>query len=1104
VTRINSAGTRWWYPASAVAFLAIGAALLAHLAGAPGREPIPNEQPPGFDSPGEAMEWILMSYRDERGQIPRDGLLRARAQAAAMRGDSMQKTQAADAVGMPTATAGITRGAWDWIGPTNIGGRVRALVLLNASTILTGGVAGGVWKSTNAGATWRVIDDFLANLAVSTIVSRPGQSHVLYAGTGEGFFNADSIRGAGIFLSTNEGESWSQLPSTANVDFDFVNRLAFSADGNTLLAATRTGLFRSTDSGNSWVRVLTTTNMLDVKFLAGSSSQVVASGRGRNAFFSSNGGQTWGVSGGLTPTGTAIRVELAVSASSPNIVYASVEETSGQIWKSTDSGVTFAKVGDPAHLSTQGWYDNVIWVDPTNPDHVVAGGVSLFRSTNGGANFSTISSCHVDQHAIVHDPGYNGTTNRRVYFGSDGGVCRMDDVGVNLVTSLRNGLGITQFYGAGGNAGAGRIMGGTQDNGTLRYDVGAGSNVWATQFGSDGGFSAVDPTDANVLYGETQNFRIHRSLTGGTPSQFIYGGTGATSCSKPVPYQITDACNGTANFISPFILDPNEPNRLLAGGRSLWRSNDPKATNTATTGPSWSAIKLPTLTNSNISAIAVAPGNSNLVWVGHNSGEVGTTVNGLDAAPIWSAVDAGIPNRVVNSIAIDPADSRIVYVALGGFTGDNLWKTINGGATWQDATGSGGSGLPDVPVRSIVLHPTVRDWLYAATDVGVFASENGGESWSLPHEGPANVAVFQLFWMDTTLVAVTHGRGMYTAVAGSIRPVFARRPQSQGVVSGHSVTFNVAALGAGPFEFQWYRGSTGDTSNPIAGATSTSYNTGPLKQTASYWVRLTSPFGTTDSNTATLTILPWVTLLTGNTVQGSQPNGGGSTIGKTSSTMPAGPFDQTASYSPPLVSSLPATKRATTMSSAPSLMAGVSPVSTGTGAPFQAPGITAALSTSTSLPASLQAAPTIASMYSWSGRTPAVPGEAASIVAAAAPSPAVNGHVAAAFAPALVSVEVISGQSRVKPQSGGLAASPYASSPTAEPESDARAIQRPAQPVARRVEASRADVDRIATSTAANPTRPGPDQTPLNRVPLPVVLAIVLVAAGFVVMRRKR
>jgi hypothetical protein len=440
---------------------------------------------------------------------------------------------------------------------------------------------------------------------------------------------------------------------------------------------------------------------------------------------------------------------------------------------------------------------------------------------------------------------------------------------VNVVTSLRNGLGITQFYGGGGSGGAGRLLGGTQDNGTLLYNLADGTNAWTTESGSDGGFAAVDPVDPNNLYGEIQNFRLHRSLTGGPPSQFIYGGTGGQSCTKNVPFQITDACNGDSNFVAPFVLDPNDPNRLLAGGKSLWRTNDARTANTSSTGPVWTAIKAPTATSSFISAVAVAPGNSDVVWVGHNNGDVYVTFTGTASAPAWLKTDTVLPNRAVTAIAIDSSDARIAYVAFGGFSPDCLWRTTNAGVTWEDISGSGSAGLPDVPVRSIVIHPFLLSWLYAATDVGVFASEDGGATWHVPHDGPSNVAVFQLFWMDATLVAVTHGRGMYAFVTASDKPAFARRPLSEAVLPGQAIAFTAAAVGVQPLTYQWYRGVSGDTSSPITGATSGSFTTPPITSTTNFWVQVRNPFGTADSNTATLTVLPWATLFPGVRSQGT-------------------------------------------------------------------------------------------------------------------------------------------------------------------------------------------------------------------------------------------
>ena len=319
---------------------------------------------------------------------------------------------------------------------------------------------------------------------------------------------------------------------------------------------------------------------------------------------------------------------------------------------------------------------------------------------------------------------------------------------------MNNNLGITQFYGAAGNASSGVIVGGTQDNGTLRYT--GDTEKWDEVFGGDGGWSAADPTDPDYFYGEYVYLQIHRSTNGGASANYIYSG-------------ISDA-GGCANFIAPFILDPNDPNRMLAGGCSLWRSNNVKAA-----VPSWTSIK-PSFVGStwekSIGAVAAAEGNSDIIWVGHNNGRVYKTTNGSNASPSWTQMDLNtpnLPNRMVLRITIDPRDHDIVYVTFAGFSADNIWRTADGGATWSDITGSGATGLPDVPVRSLVIDPDYAEYLYVGTEVGIFASEDSGATWALPQDGPANVSVDELFWMDTKLVAATHGRGLYMADLAKIK-----------------------------------------------------------------------------------------------------------------------------------------------------------------------------------------------------------------------------------------------------------------------------------------------------------------------------------------------
>jgi Bacterial Ig domain/Calx-beta domain/Domain of unknown function (DUF4214) len=690
------------------------------------------------DQPDEAMKWRMGSLVDETGKIPEGAEVRAWLHKKQMPIDP--SAWPAAAVNATDTVAGLTPTGWQWLGPGNIGGRVRSIIIHpnDPQTLWLGSVSGGIWKTTDGGASWQPLADFLTNLAVSSMVIDPTNPNVLYAGTGEGYFNGDSIRGAGVFKTTDGGATWNQLLQTAaSPNWYYVDRLAISpADNQVLLAATRSGVWRSADGGTTWSRRLTTSFMFDVNFDPTEASKAIASGDNGTIRYSTDGGLTWNPATGISGS----RIEVAYARSSPNIVYASVENGQGQVYKSTDGGQSYSLInGTSQHLQDQGWYDNALWVDPTNPNNIVVGGITLFRSTNGGANFSQIGSVHADQHIIIEAPGFDGVTNKTVYFGNDGGIYRTTDINAGFVntTELNNNLGITQFYGAAGNVSSGRIVGGTQDNGTLRYL--GNTETWDSVAGGDGGWCASDPTNPNFFFGEFQWLQLHRSIDGGGTAQSIYQG-------------ITDAVpNGTTNFIAPFILDPNNPNTLLAGGANLWRSNNAKGSPL-----NWTIIK--TTIGSNISAIAVANGNSDIVWVGHNNGNIFVTTNGTAASPTWTQVNMPAAGRRNTRITIDPTNSNRVYVTFGGYAAGNVWRTDNAGASFVNIT----NNLPIAPVRSLVVWQNNPNYLYVGTEVGVFASANGGQTWSPSNDGPTNCSVDELFWMGNTLVAATHGRGMFS------------------------------------------------------------------------------------------------------------------------------------------------------------------------------------------------------------------------------------------------------------------------------------------------------------------------------------------------------
>ena len=679
--------------------------------------------------------------------------------------------------------AGLQPSQWQSIGPSNVGGRVRAIAFDpgRPNRMLAGTASGGLWISDNAGDSWRANSDFLPNLSVTTIVFDPLAPNNVYLGTGEA---SAGLVGVGVFKSTDGGETWRYLATTnvdANPDWRFVNRLAIHPTQTQVLLAgvtnndfTGGAIYRSTDGGENWTRVFTR-RVLDVAFDPNDPANAVAGLDDGTIAFSRDGGASWQRTAPLVETpsgrGRTARAEIAFARSQGGAVYASVDNAKGEVWRSNDAGATWTKLATPAHLSEQGDYDNTLWVDPTDAAHVIVGGLDLYQSRDGGLTFVKVSdwrntpaSPHADHHALASPPDF-GPSNRRLFNGNDGGIYRAANVDLVSVSagwsSVNSGLAVTQFYsGAGHTAAGGRVIGGTQDNGSLQLDL-AG---WRPFRGGDGGYVAVDPLSDLTFYGSYVYLAIHRSINGG-PSTYICQGI-----TEALPNEgSTTYCGGSniraANFIAPFILDPNDRNRLLAGAASLWVTD-----NARTTPVAWRMVKEPSdVTDNFINAIAVHEGNGNLVWVGHNNGELYRSVNGRSTSPTWTrmGIGSGLPSRRVQRITIDADNPNRVIVAFTGFVANNVWQTLNGGTTWASITGN----LPNAPVFDVKRHPFNPQWLYAATSVGVFTSENGGASWSTTNEGPANIRVRELFWLDDqTLAAATYGRGMFKVNVASGGP----------------------------------------------------------------------------------------------------------------------------------------------------------------------------------------------------------------------------------------------------------------------------------------------------------------------------------------------
>ncbi|MCK5839456.1 MAG: hypothetical protein KAG99_06385, partial [Bacteroidales bacterium] len=301
--------------------------------------------------PGEAIRFRMMQRADENGFIPMDGLVKAKAKIESMQTDD----------------AGLWN--WEWLGPGNIGGRIRAILIhpTSTSTMWIGGVAGGIFKSTNGGSSWSVVDDFMANLAITSLVMDPNNYSIMYASTGEGFGNADGLPGAGIFKSTNGGVTWTQLESTNNTVFRWVNRLEHHPDSSGVLYAAITAphsVWKSNDGGNTWNSVLSTsTRATDVKINPNVPNRVLV-GCLNDCYLSNDYGVSWtelttGAANKLPSNPGRCEVTFCRATYAKSYISMDRNDTGGsdkgEIWWSTDSGVTWSRRSETHYLQRQGW-----------------------------------------------------------------------------------------------------------------------------------------------------------------------------------------------------------------------------------------------------------------------------------------------------------------------------------------------------------------------------------------------------------------------------------------------------------------------------------------------------------------------------------------------------------------------------------------------------------------------------------------------------------------------------------------------------------------------------------------------------------------------------
>lgn len=686
----------------------------------------------GF-KPFKRWEWFMKPRMEADGTVP-----------AAARWNAFQDILAAKG----NAPLAVVTANWTSIGPTNIAGRMLDIAFdpNDPNVLWAGAASGGIWKTTDSGLTWQPADDKLPTLAVSAVVTHNTDSNIIYIGTGEGSFNIDAVLGVGVLKSTDGGVTW----NTTGLNWDLSSRLAVNemvmdpTNANVLIAATKDGVYRTADAGITWTQTLNfATGWSDAKDVeidpVNPNNVYVALGfpwgdDNNGIYKSTDNGVTWSkLTTGLPDTATNVgRTSLTIHAADPSILYAGISGSfafNGSqllgVYKTTDGGTTWTQVAtSPNFYGSQGWYDNVIAVDPVDPDVVYSGGVSLYKSTDGGVSWTNITNgIHVDQHAFAFEPGAPST----IFAGNDGGMYKSTDGG-STWSDINDGLTTMQFYAMGNDPNDANIaFGGTQDNGTNRYN---NSTVWDAVWGGDGGECTVDYTNSSVVYAENQLGSHVKSTDGGTSW-----------------FSINSGLLGNGPWVTPVEMDPSVPVILYA-------ISDDNLYRTTSGGNFWTLLFDPTEVLE--TCIKVAPGDNQTIYVSGFDVLYRSTDNGSN----WTDITAGLTPPSITCLAVHPNDAQTLYVTMSGWTdGEHVFKSSDGGTTWQNVT----NDLPNIPCNTIVIDPALTDHVYVGTDLGVYVSLDGGISWKAWNDGLPNVVVDELdIQASARLIrAATHGRGMY-------------------------------------------------------------------------------------------------------------------------------------------------------------------------------------------------------------------------------------------------------------------------------------------------------------------------------------------------------
>lgn len=618
----------------------------------------------------------------------------------------------------------------------------------DSNTFYVGAPIGGLWKTTDGGATWKCLTDTIPSIGVTGIVVSYANPNTVYilTGQGDGSGGTQTNKCQGVMKSTDAGLTWSfvgPFPVTPG----FTNLVGFElvqnpTNDNILMAVTNDGIFRTSNSGTTWTKTRTGLHY-DIAFKPNSGSVVVAASDD-SLFYSTNGGISWNASTrNIAPLQPSIRINIEFSISEPNKVYAfhgnngKLGQFAG-IYISTDSGISFTRLATTPNVlgyvingidsSSQASYDLCMAVHPDSSSRVIIGSINIWRSSNGGATFTNNTGwyenqgaqayVHCDQHSLAYNP-----LDDKLYSCNDGGIWVSSNSG-NSWTNLSKGLQTGMFYTLTQyKKNTSYILcGGTQDNG-VKYRP-AGTKNFTHMFGADGVGAAFQPNNPNLFY----------ATVNGGARRFDYQ-TGSYTYIQPP----------NASGINFILTHPIDTNIVFCGGNGqpIYRSIN-KGNNWANVGGIGNVMAISSVTPTRMFAAG-----GNLTYLSNNTGltwQVDTT-----------GLGPNLQNLTVTDIETDPFQGNYAYLTLGGFaSGRKVYQTSDGGLTWINIS----YNLPNVVVNSIAA---TYDKLYIGTDITVYSKDWGGFTWvdigdNLPHSPVIDILVDE---SKGNIILGTWGRGVW-------------------------------------------------------------------------------------------------------------------------------------------------------------------------------------------------------------------------------------------------------------------------------------------------------------------------------------------------------